>query len=91
MEKPAIGPAWAVAPAAWGARVNYDLWTDHFTPKDEIDIHYGGGPNTAGSVTGVDADQLSDERAVLRGWEAFHIDSRGWRGIAYNFADCRTS
>lgn len=79
-------PSWMVSPAGWGARKDYDSWSDPWVAKDKIAVHYGGGANTAGSVTGVYADQVKDEKAVLRGWESWHIDGRKWRGIAYCFA-----
>jgi hypothetical protein len=84
-QKPIPGPTWAVAPADWGATIKYDIWADPWTTKDQAIIHYGGGANTAGSVSGVDVEQLSDERTILRGWERYHL-SKGWRGIAYNWA-----
>src|SRR3990167_8267388 len=107
--KPPI-PKWAVQPPQWGARVNCNLWTDPYVPKTEIAVHYGGGPNTAGNITGTwvtppipkpgwwkapwkwwrwreaggYALQRANEMAVLRGWERYHIDSRGWRALAYS-------
>lgn len=69
-----------IAPAQIGLRVDYDLWQDPQVVKDAIAIHYGGP-----AVSGYDAG-ASREREVLRAWERFHIDSRGWRGIAYGYA-----
>ena len=87
MPKPNVAwPSWMVSPVGWGAQVAYDQWSDRWVPKDKIAVHYGGGANTAGSVAEIDADQISDAKAVLRSWERFHITGRGWRGIAYNFA-----
>lgn len=110
-------PPFAILPKGWGARIDYTLWSDPYVPKREFVAHYGGGANTAGSVSGVVVPgwrerprpwrhpvnwwrwydspdflaQLADERAVLKGWEAFHTrpvseGGRGWRGIAYSFA-----
>lgn len=105
---------YTVAPIAWGAKIDYDAWTDPWRDKTEYVGHYGGGGNTAGEITGVWAEeageilarprafrhpwlwwkwrqsqeylaQLAKERAVLRGWESYHLN-KGWRGIAYNFA-----
>jgi hypothetical protein len=71
-----------VSPKEWGARVNYDL--THWTPwiADGWALHHGGGPNPAGDAPFT----IAKEMAVLRAWEAFHIDVRKWRGIAYNYA-----
>ena len=85
--KPAPGPGWSVSPFEWGARRDYDKWTDAWVPKDKIVIHYGGGANSAGSVNpGGPEMQIEDEKSVLRGWERYHIDGRRWRGIAYCYA-----
>lgn len=77
----------------------YEQWRDRWTPKREIDIHYGGGPNTAGRLLKTVEDdtvirrllrpvdqQVSIEMAQLQSWEEYHVFSQGWRGIAYNFA-----
>ncbi len=45
---------------------------------DKVVIHWGG--LTVPPVT------KAGERRLLRGWQRFHIDSRGWRDIAYNYA-----
>lgn len=68
-----------VAPAEWGARVNYDTWNDK-SSKDKWIVHYGGP-----AVSNYDAG-IEREKAVLRAWEKYHIDHNGWRGIAYNYA-----
>lgn len=69
----------ALSPRQWGARINYDAW-ERVTPKDKWIVHYGG-PAVGDYNAGPDR-----EEAVLRAWEAFHIDSKGWSGIAYNYA-----
>ncbi|MFH0980281.1 MAG: peptidoglycan-binding domain-containing protein [Planctomycetota bacterium] len=81
MPKPPLGPAWALSPTVWQARVNYDLWRDVWTPKDKIIVHYGGGANSAGEP---DATLATIEYRV-RAYEAYHIDGRGWRGLAYQW------
>jgi len=86
MAKPAPGPAWSVSPTEWGARVDYDKWNDRWVPKDKVIVHYGGGENIAGSVNPDPVVQVADEKYMLRRWEAYHIDGRGWRGIAYCYA-----
>lgn len=97
MTKPTTFPPFDHAPSEWGATKDYDSWTDPYIDKDGLVIHYGGGANTAGSVTGVYAEQIDDETAVLRGWERYHVGTRdpetgelisgqGWRGLAYNWA-----
>lgn len=69
-----------VSPADWGARVDYTEWADqpHYA-KTAIAVHYGG-PAVKHYDQGVGA-----EGRVLRSWEAFHMDSRGWRGLAYGY------
>lgn len=69
-----------VSPTEWGARVNYDTWSDTPYLKDDVAIHYGG-PSPAGWADGPDA-----EARILRAYEAYHIDEKGWRGIAYGYA-----
>lgn len=66
-----------VSPSEWGARVNYDSWNNY--AKDKWILHYNG------PAAGVRAD-VGSEMAFLRGIENYHMDSRGWRGIAYSYA-----
>lgn len=87
---PIKGPASAVPPEQWGARIRYDGWTDRFTPDDGIAIHYGGGANIAGDASraatrGFDFPSLAAERSVLRTYERYHLN-KGWRGLAYGWA-----
>ena len=77
------GPEWAVSPTDWGARVDYDQWTDAYTPDDGIALHHGGPGDCSAGREPFSQDK---EMAQLRVWEAFHIDSRGWRGLAYGWA-----
>lgn len=42
-----------------------------------IAVHW---PGSSGSLA------KKDVRALLRGWQGYHMDSRGWRDIAYNEA-----
>lgn len=71
-----------LAPTAWGARVNYDTWSDPVTLKDKVVIHYAGADKDAtGAYEGVDA-----EKRLLQSYERYHLDGRGWRGIAYGWA-----
>ena len=68
------------SPTEWGARIDYD--TKDWRPwnPDKWVVHYGGNA-TRGAYDGVDR-----EKAVLRAWEWWHLDGRGWAGIAYNYA-----
>jgi hypothetical protein len=79
--KPPVGPSWALTPQQWGAVRDYDKWNDIWTPKDHIIIHYGGGATSAGNA---DAS-LSTIEARVRAYELFHINGRGWRGLAYQW------
>jgi hypothetical protein len=76
------GPDWSVPPTGWGARVDYDQWNDPYTPDDGIALHHGGSSDYPAHRKPYSQDK---EMAQLRGWEAFHIDGRGWRGIAYGW------
>lgn len=69
-----------VSPKQWGARVDYDRWSDASTLKDKVVVHYNG-PKLARAFDGVEA-----EKAILRAWEKYHIDTKGWRGVAYGWA-----
>lgn len=73
-----------IQPKDWGARVDYadgSFSTGTWVPDKWI-IHYGGGVNKAGNAP----YSRENEMAVLRSWERYHLDSRRWRGIAYNWA-----
>lgn len=68
-----------VSPLQWGARVNYDtkLWRP-WTP-DKMVVHYEG-------PTGIgDGSTVAREKLRLRAHEAYHIDGKGWLGLAYNY------
>ncbi len=69
-----------LSPREWGARVDYDTWSDPHYQKDAVAIHYGG-PSPDGWDQGP-----SNEARILRQYERYHIDTKGWRGIAYGFA-----
>lgn len=70
-----------LSPKEWGARVDYDAWTDRFTPDDGVALHHGGGVNYP---AGRAPYNLANEIAQVRGWEGFHL-GKGWRGIGYGF------
>ncbi len=80
-----------VLPVEWGAQVDYtqNEWTP-WNPEKFV-IHYGGGANYAGSEAeaakrGYSFPSVDAEKSVLRAWENWHINGRGWLGIAYNYA-----
>ncbi len=62
--------------ADWGSRRVYDdgdlagLWV-----PDKVVIHWGG--DTVPPVTRL------GERRLFRGWQNYHIDTKGWRDLAY--------
>jgi hypothetical protein len=68
--------------ADWGSRRSYpDGQLNPWVP-DKMVVHWGGGPNHGGVVgAGVAA-----EKSVLRSWQRYHIDTKGWYDIAYNYA-----
>ncbi len=67
--------------AGWNSRQTYDdgyrkpWWPDKWV------VHYGGNALAAGSMRSVTA-----ETSALRSWQRYHMDSRGWLDIAYNYA-----
>lgn len=49
--------------------------------RQGVAVHWPGGR--------VYVDDHDDCLAYLRGWEAFHVDGKGWSSIGYNQAACR--
>ncbi len=80
--KPAIGPPQAISPRGWGAKVDYDKWTDRYTPDEALALHHGGSGDYPAHKPPYSPEK---EMKQLRSWEAYHL-SRGWRGIAYGWA-----
>jgi len=71
----------------WSSRLAYPDGTKTPWHPDKWVIHYGGGPNTAGDPSGrTPTQQIAEEQRVLRSWQSWHIDGRGWQDIAYNYA-----
>jgi hypothetical protein len=77
-----LGPPGAFTPINWGAQVNYDLWTDTYTPDEGVALHHGGGSDYP---AGNPPYSLEREMTQLRRWEAYHLN-KGWRGLAYGWA-----
>jgi hypothetical protein len=73
---------YGVSPQDWGAAVNYDQWNDPHYDKDKIICHWVGVPVPDSAARG----EVSAEKAQLRSSEKWHIENRGWRGIAYGWA-----
>ena len=71
-----------LSPTDWGARINYDLWTDPYTPDEGVVIHHGGRGDYVAAQHPFSRDA---EMSLLRSWEKFHL-SKGWRGLAYGWA-----
>ncbi len=73
-----------VMPTKWGARIDYaaNTFGKGVWKPDKYIIHYGGGVNKAGAAPFSEGNEV----AVLRSWERYHIDTKKWRGIAYNYA-----
>jgi hypothetical protein len=69
-----------IKPTDWGARIDYTRWTDRQYIKDNVVIHWGG----TAQPTYLDGREA--EEKILRAWERYHIDYKGWRGIAYGYA-----
>lgn len=62
----------------WGSRTKYPDHTKLPFRMDKIVIHWGGYTDPSGGQ--------SSEEDILRGWQRYHIDGKGWTDIAYNFA-----
>lgn len=69
-----------VSPAGWGAKINYDSWTQRST--NQAFLHWGGTRVSSSAAQGV----VDGEKATLRGWENYHVNTRKYRGIAYDWA-----
>lgn len=69
------------APKDWGARVDYDKWSPT-QPTNQLFIHWGGPPVREPAAEG----NVNSEKAQLRAYEEFHIDKKGWKGLAYDWA-----
>lgn len=65
----------AVSPDDWGAKNNYDSWSQGSFKQDKWVLHWHGP-----------AVNESDPYKVMRSIEDFHINGRGWRGFAYGYA-----
>ena len=75
-----------VAPSAWGAIKAYDSWDyDPWNP-DKLVVHYGGPEVPAGNLNPNLVEQQLAEMAQLQSWERYHVFTKKWRGIAYNYA-----
>jgi hypothetical protein len=61
----------------WGSRTNYPDGTKLPFKMDKVVIHWGGYTNPGAGQT--------DEAAILRSWQRYHIDTKGWTDCAYNF------
>ena len=86
--------------AGWGSRFTYPDGTKKPWKVDKWVLHYGGGANVAGGLdkaieyaaarpdAGVKPmfPSVENEKFMLRRWQAYHVDSRGWTDIAYNYA-----
>lgn len=82
MARPDNGPDWALSPSDWGARVDYDRWTDRYTPDKAVALHHGGSGDYPAAR---EPYSVEKEMAQLRAWEKWHVEGRGWRGLAYGW------
>ena len=71
----------------WGSRLIYPDGVKQPWQPDKWVVHYGGGVNRAGVIGGrTPTEQIATEQSVLRSWQRWHIDGKGWQDIAYNYA-----
>lgn len=61
--------------SGWGSM---KVYPDGNLDPDWIALHWGGSTS---QIVGT-----AEEEARLRSWQRYHIQSRGWRDIAYNYA-----
>lgn len=69
-----------ISRAGWNARPPKERDVLPWTKIDTIFVHY-----TAAFI-----DESGDPRARMRGIQNYHMDTKGWNDIAYNFAFART-
>ena len=62
----------------WGSTTEYADGTKLPWKLDKLVLHYGGSTDPG--------DGEAHEAKVLRNWQSWHINGRGWTDIAYNFA-----
>lgn len=72
-------PTFDVDQAGWGSRFTYPDGTKTPWTPDKSIIHWGGATDPGVGLQ-------SYEAKVLRGWQRYHVDVRGWTDIAYNYA-----
>ncbi len=65
--------------AGWGSRLVYDDGSWHPWNPDKWVVHWGGG-------TTLIAEGVAAEATTLRGWQRYHMNTKGWLDIAYNYA-----
>jgi hypothetical protein len=61
----------------WGSRTVYPDGSKRPWNLDKIVLHWGGSTDPG--------DGQDHESAVLRGWQRYHMDTKGWTDIAYGF------
>jgi hypothetical protein len=72
-------PTFEIDQEEWGSRERYpDGIMTPYVPDKTI-IHWGG-------TTAAGPGTFDYEAAALRGWQRYHMDTRGWKDVAYNYA-----
>jgi len=69
----------------WLSRTKYPDRTKLPWQVDKTVIHWGGTTNPGDSDNTLE-EQIAYEMSILRGWQRYHIDTRGWTDIAYSYA-----
>jgi len=84
-------------PTDWGDPYAHKIPLIPFIADEDVKwliIHWGGGPNIAGEPieepgltfrqkVGLQIGRVS---RVIQGWSRYHVESKGFRGIAYSYA-----
>lgn len=71
--------------AAWGARPPKRVYPHPGLPVAEIWVHHTASA-TPTALADIDGDGAPDaEEAIVKMAQNYHMDSRGWSDIAYNF------
>lgn len=77
--------------AEWGARP--PRASAPSISSEGLTVHYGGdSPWTSADRSSPEAFRASTDHnrcaSILRAWQSFHLDGRGWNDLAYNSAVC---
>ena len=70
---------------AWGARKPWSIVAMK-TPVSEMWVHHSAGASPPDLPQGKNDIEKAGERAMMRGIQNYHMDTKGWADFAYSFA-----